>query len=50
MLTDGDDNGLVDLQHKIEEQLQMYDRIIKALLEYRDSLPIEKQMEKENTK
>ena len=50
MLTDGDDNRLVDLQHKIEEQLQMYDRIIKALLEYRDSLPIEKQMEKENTK
>ena len=48
MLTDGDDNRLIDLQHKIEEQLQMYDRIIKALLEYRESLPIEKQMEKEN--
>lgn len=50
LLTDGDDNGMVDLQHKIEELLKAYDGVLKKLVEYRDRLPIEKQIEQESKK
>lgn len=50
LLTDGEDNGMVDLQHKIEELLNAYDGVLRRLVEYRDRLPIEKQIEQESKK
>lgn len=41
------DNRISSIQKKIPELLSEYDRIIRELVETRDKLPIEKQLEKE---
>ena len=48
LLADKTSTRVADIQAQIDSLLQDYDRIIKALVEIRDSLPIEKQLEQEN--
>ena len=47
ILSDKKSTRVSDIQAQIDSLLQEYDRIIKALVEIRDSLPIEKQLEQE---
>ena len=48
LLADKTSTRVADIQAQIDSLFQDYDRIIKALVEIRDSLPIEKQLEQEN--
>ena len=47
ILSDKKSTRFSDIQARIDSLLQDYDKIIKALVEIRDSLPIEKQLEQE---
>ena len=47
ILSDKKSTRVSDIQAQIDSLLQDYDKIIKALVEIRDSLPIEKQLEQE---
>lgn len=47
ILSDKKSTRVSDIQARIDSLLQDYDKIIKALVEIRDSLPIEKQLEQE---
>ena len=47
ILSDKKSTRVSDIQVQINSLLQDYDKIIKALVEIRDSLPIEKQLEQE---
>ena len=47
LLADKTSTRVADIQAQIGSLLQDYDKIIKALVEIRDSLPIEKQLEQE---
>ena len=47
ILSDKKSTRVTDIQAQIDSLLQDYDRIIKTLVEIRDSLPIEKQLEQE---
>ena len=47
ILSDNTSTRVSDIQGQIDVLLQEYDKIIKALVELRDSLPIEKQIEQE---
>ena len=47
ILSDKKSTRVTDIQAQIDSLLQDYDKIIKALVEIRDSLPIEKQLEQE---
>ena len=47
ILSDKKSTRVSDIQAQIDSLLQDYDRIIKTLVEIRDSLPIEKQLEQE---
>ncbi len=45
LLTDPTSNRIADIQNQIDVLLKEYDGIIKSLVEIRDNLPIEKQIE-----
>ena len=47
ILSDKKSTRVTDIQAQIDSLLQDYDKIIKTLVEIRDSLPIEKQLEQE---
>lgn len=47
LLSDKNDNRISDLQSQISKMLSEYDGILKTLVEARDKLPIEKQIEQE---
>lgn len=47
LLADKTSTRVADIQAQIDSLLQEYDKIIRALVEIRDSLPIEKQLEQE---
>lgn len=46
-LSNEKNNDITDIQQQIKELLSEYDAIIKKLVEVRDKLPIEKQLEQE---
>lgn len=50
LLSDPNSNRIADIQNQIDSLLTEYDNLIKALVELRDNLPIEKQLEKERDK
>lgn len=47
LLTNDNNNEITDLQDQINNLLTQYDKIIKRLIEIREKLPIEKQIELE---
>lgn len=50
MLSDNTNNRITDIQNQIGILLSEYDNIVRMLVEVRDNLPIEKQLEKEAQK
>ena len=50
MLSDNTNNRIADIQNQIGILLSEYDNIVRMLVEVRDNLPIEKQLEKEAQK
>ena len=48
MLSDNTNNRIADIQDQIGVLLREYDNIVRMLVEVRDRLPIEKQLEEEN--
>ena len=50
MLSDNTNNRIADIQDQIGILLSEYDNIVRMLVEVRDNLPIEKQLEKEAQK
>lgn len=47
LIMDGNDNQILNIQKQIHELLSKYDDKIRRLVEVRDELPIEKQLEQE---
>lgn len=47
LLTKTSDNRIAEIQRQVRELLLEYDRLVKSLVEIRDRLPIEKQLEQE---